>query len=139
MGRRNRLLQLLRQTIDPARWGRRFRLPFQWPQSTQTLTRISLAGIELRGHMIRPAMTRLILLLAALGLPGVAASDLQIERVIALGKLWADVRYFHSYLAYRDIEWDAALVKAIPKVKAAGSKEEYAAAIQSMLDTLEDP
>ena len=89
--------------------------------------------------MIRPAMTRLILLLAALGLPGVAASDLQIERVIALGKLWADVRYFHSYLAYRDIEWDAALVKAIPKVKAAGSKEEYAAAIQSMLDTLEDP
>jgi len=21
------------KTIDPARWGRRFRLPFQWPQS----------------------------------------------------------------------------------------------------------
>src|SRR5439155_26985048 len=33
-GRRNRLPHLLRQTIDPARWGRRFRLPFQWPQST---------------------------------------------------------------------------------------------------------
>jgi len=32
-GRRNRLPHLLRQTIDPARWGRRFRLPFQWPQS----------------------------------------------------------------------------------------------------------
>src|SRR5881396_3292119 len=31
-GRRNRLPHLLRQTIDPARWGRRFRLPFQWPQ-----------------------------------------------------------------------------------------------------------
>src|SRR5439155_7500857 len=30
-GRRNRLPHLLRQTIDPARrWGRRFRLPFQW-------------------------------------------------------------------------------------------------------------
>src|SRR5205809_347516 len=24
---------LLRQTIDPARWGRRFRLPFQWSAS----------------------------------------------------------------------------------------------------------
>src|SRR5881396_1353112 len=33
-GRRNRLPHLLRQTIDPARWGRRFRLPFQGPQST---------------------------------------------------------------------------------------------------------
>src|SRR5438270_5156578 len=33
-GRRNRLPHLLRQTIDPARWGRRFRLTFQWPQST---------------------------------------------------------------------------------------------------------
>src|SRR6184192_1010438 len=32
-GRRNRLPHLLRQTIDPARWGRRFRLPFQWSQS----------------------------------------------------------------------------------------------------------
>src|SRR5437899_7225842 len=31
--RRNRLPHLLRQTIDPARWGRRFRLPFPWPQS----------------------------------------------------------------------------------------------------------
>src|SRR6059036_621664 len=30
---RNRLPHLVRQTIDPARWGRRFRLPFQWPQS----------------------------------------------------------------------------------------------------------
>src|SRR5439155_24428584 len=32
-GRRNRLPHRLRQTIDPARWGRRFRLPFPWPQS----------------------------------------------------------------------------------------------------------
>src|SRR5438105_5454315 len=32
-GRRNRLPHLLPQTIDPARWGRRFRLPFPWPQS----------------------------------------------------------------------------------------------------------
>src|SRR5438034_3950009 len=30
-GRRNRLPHLLCQPIDPARWGRRFRLPFQWP------------------------------------------------------------------------------------------------------------
>jgi hypothetical protein len=53
--------------------------------------------------------------------------------------LWVTVKYFHPYLAYRDIDWDAALVSAIPKVNAASNSEEYAAAIQGMLDTLEDP
>src|SRR5436309_603528 len=84
-------------------------------------------------------MKTLILLLAFLELPGVAATDIPTERLIALGKLWTEARYFHPYLAYRDIDWDAALVKAIPKVKAAKTGQEYASAIQSMLDELGDP
>ena len=40
----------------------------------------------------------------------------RIDRLVALAKLWAAVKYFHPYLAYRDnIHWDAALVRAISR------------------------
>jgi hypothetical protein len=64
----------------------------------------------------------------------------RIERLVSLGKLWGAVKYFHPYLAYRDdIDWDAALVSAIPQVNAANNAGEYAAAVQSMLRALGDP
>jgi C-terminal processing protease CtpA/Prc len=64
----------------------------------------------------------------------------RVERLIGLCKLWGAVKYFHPYLAYRhDIDWDAALVAAIPKVSAANSASDYAAAVQSMLAALGDP
>ena len=44
-------------------------------------------------------------------------SENQTERLAALGKLWGAVKFFHPFLAYRDIDWDGALVKAIPRVK----------------------
>jgi C-terminal processing protease CtpA/Prc len=56
-----------------------------------------------------------------------------------LGRLWGTVRYLHPYLMDREIDWDAALVAALPKVEAARSREEYAAAVQGMLDALGDP
>lgn len=62
------------------------------------------------------------------------------QRLITLCKLWGKVKYFHPYLAYRtDIDWDDALVKTIPKVKAAETSDEFAFALQSMLDILGDP
>jgi C-terminal processing protease CtpA/Prc len=63
----------------------------------------------------------------------------QIERLASLCRLWGSAKVFHPYLAYRDVDWDAALVRAIPKVQAAQSTAEYSAAIQSMLDALGDP
>ncbi|HSS47536.1 MAG TPA: S41 family peptidase, partial [Thermoanaerobaculia bacterium] len=54
-------------------------------------------------------------------------------------KLWGQVRYLHPWLAYKDVDWDAALVNAIPKVRAAATAEQYAAAVQGMLDALADP
>jgi hypothetical protein len=50
-----------------------------------------------------------------------------------------NIRYFHPYLAYRDINWDDAFAKAVPKVNAAASADRYAAAVQEMLDVLGDP
>jgi len=68
------------------------------------------------------------------------AESARIDRLIGLAKLWAAVKFFHPYLAYRDnIDWDAALIRAIPKVDAARTPAEYSAAIESMLGELGDP
>jgi C-terminal processing protease CtpA/Prc len=61
------------------------------------------------------------------------------DRLVATGKLWTTVKYFHPYLAYRDIDWDKALVDALPRIRSAATPAEYAAAVQSMLDALKDP
>jgi len=54
--------------------------------------------------------------------------------------VWGTIKYFHPYLAYRDdIDWDAALVAAIPNVNAAKDTAEYTIAIQNMLMILGDP
>lgn len=62
------------------------------------------------------------------------------NRLVALAKLWGFVRYHHPFLAYRsDVDWDAALVAAIPKVRQARGVDEYRAAVTDMLATLGDP
>jgi C-terminal processing protease CtpA/Prc len=63
----------------------------------------------------------------------------RVERLVALCKLWGAVKYFHPYLADRDIDWDAALVAALPKIDAARTTEEFAAAVESLTAVLEDP
>ena len=80
----------------------------------------------------------LTLLLASISsVPG--KEDASIERLEALGKLWAEIEYFHPYLGYRDIDWDAAFVGAIPKAEAARNAAEYAEAVEQLLDPLNDP
>lgn len=60
-------------------------------------------------------------------------------RLAATAKLWITVKYFHPYLAYQDIDWDKALVEALPRIRGAKSPDEYASATQQMLDALHDP
>src|SRR5215208_4625100 len=58
-------------------------------------------------------------------------STTRTERLAGLGRVWGFAKYFHPALGYRrDIDWDAALVTAIPKVREAQSTAEYGAAIQ---------
>src|SRR5689334_811242 len=86
---------------------------------------------------------RAILAALALFLTSVAFAaepkDVHIDRLAKVGRLWGTVRYLHPYLAYKDVDWDAALVAAIPKVRTAKSVDEYRAAVQGMLDALGDP
>ncbi len=63
----------------------------------------------------------------------------QVRRLTTLTKLWGTVRYFHPRLAYQEIDWDGALVKAAPKVIEAKSAQDYAAAVGDMLAVLNDP
>ena len=64
--------------------------------------------------------------------------DKRIERLSGLAKVWGAVKYFHPCPAYREIDWDKALIDAIPKVNAAKSPTEYAAAVNVMLAALHD-
>ncbi len=56
------------------------------------------------------------------------------DRLIQAARLWTTVKYFHPYLASRAIDWDKALIDALPRIRAAQSNDEYAAALQSLLD-----
>jgi C-terminal processing protease CtpA/Prc len=61
------------------------------------------------------------------------------ERLLSLAQLWGDIRYFDPWLAYRDVDWDAAALAAIPEVANASSSEAFAGAVQHMLAVLHDP
>jgi C-terminal processing protease CtpA/Prc len=59
------------------------------------------------------------------------------DRLAATGRLWITVKYFHPYLAYRDLDWDQALVDALPKIRSAQTAVEYEAAVRSMMRGLD--
>ena len=68
-----------------------------------------------------------------------APDSTRIPRLASLGRLWGAIKYFHPALASRPVDWDSALVAAIPKVRAANTRADFAAAIEAMLAALGDP
>src|SRR5215216_304632 len=67
-----------------------------------------------------------------------STEDTRIARLIGLARVWGTVKYFHPYLAYRDIDWDKALIETIPKVNVAKTPEDYQVALNQMLAVLND-
>jgi C-terminal processing protease CtpA/Prc len=65
--------------------------------------------------------------------------DQRINRLVRVAKVWAALRWFHPYLVYRSVDWDRALVDALPKIDGAESADEFEAAVGGMLGTLRDP
>ncbi|MBA3498578.1 MAG: hypothetical protein H0T86_15880 [Gemmatimonadales bacterium] len=65
--------------------------------------------------------------------------SIRFDRLTALGRLWATVKYFHPALGYQPRDWDSALVATIPSVDGNSSTEAFGAAAQRMLDVLNDP
>jgi C-terminal processing protease CtpA/Prc len=68
-----------------------------------------------------------------------AAADRRVDRLAHVAKVWGTIRWVHPYIFEREIDWDAALVAAIPKIDAADTDDEYASAVSTMLDALHDP
>jgi C-terminal processing protease CtpA/Prc len=68
-----------------------------------------------------------------------ATDSVRIARLAALGRVWGAIKYFHPALVSKPIDWDSALVAAIPRVRAAKSRADFAAAIDTMLAALGDP
>ena len=66
------------------------------------------------------------------------ADDARIARLAGLAKVWGTIKYFHPYLAQREIDWDKALIDTIPKVNAAKTPQEYQSALNQMLAVLDD-
>jgi C-terminal processing protease CtpA/Prc len=66
------------------------------------------------------------------------AEDLRIARLAGLARVWGAVKFFHPYLAHKEIDWDKALIETIPRVNGAKSADEYKAAINHLLSFLND-
>lgn len=67
------------------------------------------------------------------------ASAARIERLSRLCRVWGTARYLHPALTQTNIDWDAALVAAIPKAGAARDDQEFVDAVGAMLKALNDP
>lgn len=76
---------------------------------------------------------------ASLAPADTVADSIRNQRLAGLCKVWGAVKYFHPFLAEKQIDWDKALVDAIPKIESADSPDAYTGAINSMLSVLGDP
>jgi len=71
--------------------------------------------------------------------PAAPVVDPRTARLVRLCTLWGKVRYLHPWVVEGTVDWDAALVAALPKALAAQNDDDEAAAARVMLDALHDP
>ncbi|MDB4969424.1 MAG: hypothetical protein JWN44_5113 [Myxococcales bacterium] len=60
-------------------------------------------------------------------------------RLAKLCKVWGTVKFLHPWLWTRQIDWDAALLRALPRARAATTDDDLAASVSGMLGELHDP
>jgi hypothetical protein len=89
--------------------------------------------------MLRPPPFRLGLIAVVAVALTVSISGSEVDRLLTLARVWAAVKYLHPFILQKQIDWDAALIRTVPKVRAAANDEAFAEAIGSMLKELGDP
>jgi hypothetical protein len=82
---------------------------------------------------------RLCFITILVALLTVRSTGSDVERLATLARVWAAVKFLHPYMLQKEIDWDAALVRAIPAVRAAATDDDFARAVGSMLGELGDP
>jgi hypothetical protein len=80
-----------------------------------------------------------LLLAAEPSTPPPGPTSAEVRRLVHLGQLWSTVKTFHPALFTTDLDWDGALIEAEPRVRSARTKEEFAAAVEAMLEKLGAP
>src|SRR5688572_18190039 len=70
--------------------------------------------------------------------PSLGAHEIPSGHLTALGRIWGIVKYSHPSLGYSDVDFDAAALRAIARVRATPTPETLSAAIDEMLSTLRD-
>lgn len=75
----------------------------------------------------------------SLSTAGLAQQPTASERLAGLARAWGFIKFHHPHLAYKDLDWDSALVSVIPLVSEGDSLTQYRAAIRRLLSVLEDP
>ncbi|MBV8828258.1 MAG: hypothetical protein JO108_03425 [Acidobacteriaceae bacterium] len=88
---------------------------------------------------MRRSLAFIFVLLTASAASAQTPANDDATRLIAVGKLWVTIKYFHPYLAYKNVNWDEALVHSLPAIRAANDPAAYAAALNFMLRNLGDP
>src|SRR5262249_8952666 len=61
------------------------------------------------------------------------------DSLAMLCEAWSERKLNHTRLTLREVDWDGALVRAIPRVREAQTSEQLAHAIGTMLAELSDP
>jgi carboxyl-terminal processing protease len=62
----------------------------------------------------------------------------QSTRLSALAKVWGLLKYYHPELASGEIDWDASLITAIPRVKAAADYDSFNMEIDALIQAAGD-
>lgn len=62
----------------------------------------------------------------------------QFDRLADAGKVYGYIKYFHPGLQYSKLNWDSTFAANVEPILNARNKEEYAAAMQHLLDPLND-
>ncbi len=63
----------------------------------------------------------------------------QTTHLVGLARVWGYVKYMHPAMATSSLDWDAALVRALPGVESATSDAEYRKAVAGLFAELHDP
>ncbi len=85
----------------------------------------------------RAAVPVALLCLSNIGLSADTLPNEQ-DRLLSTANLWATVEYFHPYLAYRNIDWDGALIQTLPAIRSARNESDYASALSKLIGHLQD-
>lgn len=89
---------------------------------------------------MRKVAQRLACVLLCVAAPGYAASvDFRTDSLATLCTVWSEVKLNNPRLMLREVDWDGALVRAIPRVREAQTNDQRAHAIGTMLAELSDP